>query len=57
MIQSISLNVTFVSRYASEQVSTSSMGNANRMRQLFRKYDVDRDGKVSKDEFLSGATV
>ena len=23
------------------------------MRQLFRKYDVDRDGQVSKDEFLS----
>ena len=29
------------------------MGHPNRLRQLFRKYDVDRNGEVSKDEFLS----
>ena len=31
------------------------MGNPNRLRQLFRKYDVDCNGKLSKDEFVSGA--
>ena len=29
------------------------MGNPNRLRQLFRKYDVDGNGKVSTEEFIA----
>ena len=36
-----------------EKVASSGMGNPQRLRQLFRKYDIDRNGSVSKDEFMS----
>ncbi len=35
------------------KVANSMVGNQHRLRQLFRKFDVDRSGDVSSSEFLS----
>ena len=36
-----------------KKVANSSVGNPRRLRQLFRKFDMDRNGDVTSSEFLS----